>query len=473
MNNEYRLDDLHARIHGAIDPMLPRVGVEQRVIAGMRRRLGSAGRSRRVWFQPLRTTLGNVIVAMVVVAIVGGAVGLTLILKGHTRPTVTTTPPPVRLTNPPATPSASPTRSAIAYMSPLSVSFASASDGWTVGDACTASQQCEGGVARTTDGGAHWALVTSPASLPTGVGFGLTIASASSQDAWVWGAIAAGPQSVEVLAATHDGGQSWQSVNLDAAQVVGVQIADGTAWAETGCAPNTSGCTAVVLSQPVHGGNWTTLGPVSPAVLQPPYSNTAVTGPQFVRSGNRAWIINANQQNPALVTTSDSARTWTSLQLPCGFGASMVLGASSSNDLMLTCAQVSGFPAPQEVWTSSDDGALWTLRSREWYQDFHPPAPNLGTISSGGAPVGLAVVSNAIAWMANDREDDLVTHNGGVTWTHASLPSGDFGGAGGATAVVFADTLHGWTFTGAGMWATSDGGAHWAYQPIIGPVPSS
>jgi hypothetical protein len=473
MNNDHSLDDLHARIHRAIDPELPRAGVEQRLVAGMRSRVsGDTGR-RRLWWEPLRTTLGSVIVAMVVVAIVGGAVGLTLILKGHTRPTVTSAPPPVRVTNPPASPSASPTPSATAYMIPFSVSFANDSDGWTIGEACDQFQNCQVGAARTTDGGAHWSLVTSPVQVAdAGIGDGLAIAAASGEDAWVWGGDGVGLQVTEVLETTHDGGRTWQQVNLDTSQVVGVQIADGTAWAETGCEVNASDCTANVLSQPVHGGSWTTLGPVPQAVLQPPYSNAAVTGPHFLRSGNRAWIINANQQKPALVTTSDSARTWTSLPLPCGFTYSMVLGASSPNDLMLACVEDTGYPAPQEVWTSSDGGARWTLRSREGYQDFHPPAPNLGTINNAGAPIGLAVVSNAIAWMANDREDDLVSHNGGVTWTHASLPSGNFGGGGGATAVVFADALHGWTFTSAGVWATSDGGARWAYQPIIGPVPS-
>ncbi len=110
------------------------------------------------------------------------------------------------------------------------------------------------------------------------------------------------------------------------------------------------------------------------------------------------------------------------------------------------------------------------MRSREWFSHFSPPASDVGTINNGGAPIGLVVLSNSTAWMANDREDNLVTHDDGVSWTHAALPQDYFGGAGGAEGLVFADGLHGWTFTSAGMWATSDG-VNWRYQPIIGPVP--
>ena len=81
------------------------------------------------------------------------------------------------------------------------------------------------------------------------------------------------------------------------------------------------------------------------------------------------------------------------------------------------------------------------------------------------------VINSDVAWMVNDREDDLVTHDGGVSWSRASLPSVYFGNAGGGEGVTFADALHGWTFATAGVsWVTTDGGIVWKRQSIIGPV---
>jgi photosystem II stability/assembly factor-like uncharacterized protein len=69
--------------------------------------------------------------------------------------------------------------------------------------------------------------------------------------------------------------------------------------------------------------------------------------------------------------------------------------------------------------------------------------------------------------MANDREDNLVTHDGGVTWIHAALPPDYFGGAGGAEGISFEDSEHGWTFVPGGIWTTIDGGATWHQLPSI------
>jgi photosystem II stability/assembly factor-like uncharacterized protein len=152
----------------------------------------------------------------------------------------------------------------------------------------------------------------------------------------------------------------------------------------------------------------------------------------------------------------------------------MSLAASSAEDLMLSCADIGGPPsAPQEVWTSDDGGAQWLLRSRANYSGFSPPATNVGSLDNSGAPIGLAVLSGSRAWMINYLGPPLVTDDGGVTWTEAPLPAelATVWQAGVELDVTFADPLDGWTFNSAGLWATTDGGAGWQYQPIIGPVP--
>lgn len=469
--------ELGRRLHSSIDPMLPAAGVEERVTAAVHDRIGNH-RPRPTWLRPFQSTLGGALVAIAVVALVGGALGLTLALRGQsvpiapaltpvapivppTRPTVTATPAPSPTSSTPGT---------IAYVQPESVSFPSAQDGWVAGEPCDAQGRCETGIARTTDGGARWSLVATPVNPLEG--YALQVSAASSEDAWIWGTVPDGTPGTPapVFAATHDAGRTWQQVNLGGATVVDVQVADGTAWAETACATGTTPCTARLLSQPEHGGAWTTIGPVPQAAQGPAFSNGAVSGPYLVRSGTRAWIIDGNEQKPALMSTSDAGRVWTQLAMPCGYGANMSLGASSASELMLACTNDGGLPAPQEVWTSTDGGAHWALRSRSGYTDFNPPEPNVGSLDNEGAPTGLAVISSDTAWMLNDRGDDMVTHDGGVRWSNAALPMDYFGGAGGGIGLTFADPLHGWTFATAGLWVTTDGGVVWKRQSIIGPV---
>jgi hypothetical protein len=358
----------------------------------------------------------------------------------------------------------------IAYMVPGAISFPTAADGWVLGDACDAQQDCETGVARTSDGGATWTMVSSPVGPDPADYHPLDIEAASSDDAWVWGATAGGQG---VFDATHDGGASWQPVDLNGAVVVDVNVDGGSAWAVTGCAQGgETPCPVTVLSSPVGGGPWAGLAPLPATVQGAPISNTTLGGPQLVRSGESAWLLNANQSQPGLVTTDDGGQTWVSLPLPCSEYAEMNLAASSPSDLMLACVDMGAWPAPQEVWASQDGGAEWVLRSREWSTLLASPLPDVGTIDNEGAPIGAVLVSSTTAWMVNDREDDLVTHDDGVTWAPGALPAeAGWNEGGGGEGLVFADALDGWTFNSAGLWATTDGGADWNYQPIIGPVP--
>jgi hypothetical protein len=433
---------------------------------------------------PATVTGPRALVAVVVVALAGGAVGIGLGLRGHARPVVeaartaeaatpaagsTSIPMPIK---PPAVAAPTPTPwqapSTIAYVEPGSVSFPTASDGWTLGDACDAQQDCETGVARTTDGGATWAMVTPPVDPnPANVSM-MGLASASSDDAWVWGTDSDGDG---VFEATHDGGETWQPGGVSG-QVVDVAIAGETVWAVTGCAQDAgASCPVNVLSAPVGGGPWTDLASLPAAVQGAPISNSVLGGPQLVRSGGSAWLLNDNQSEPGLVSTDDGGLSWILLSSPCPTFERLSL-AASSDDLMLTCVDMGAWPAPQEVWASDDGGASWLLRSREYTSLLSPPLADVGTIDSMGAPIGLALLSSTTAWMVNDREDDLVTHDDGVTWAPAPLPqSAAWNNAGGGEGLTFANALDGWTFNSAGLWATTDGGAGWQAQPIIGPVP--
>jgi hypothetical protein len=457
---------LNRRVHTAIDPVLPRSGVEERVLHGARERIARGESASRIPWMPLQRGLGGALIALAVIAVLGGALGVTLSLRNRGTPAPAKTPSTVSPTGPPVTPPAvvppSPTPASALDFGSSAVSFASASDGWTLGSACDVQNNCRFGVYRTTDGGARWTSVRFPVSVAA-ANFSLNIQATSASDAWIWGT----SNVTGVLAVTHDAGVDWQTVDLGNAIVGSVAVDGGTAWAITTCS-TAAPCVARVLSQPEHGGAWSDLGDLPAAVRAPIDNNSDLPLAQLVRVGTWAWVLDANQSKPALVRTENNARTWASLPVPCPTGATMLLGAASATHLMLACANEGAWPAPQEVWTSSDGGSAWVLRSRAGYNmGFAPPEPNVGSINSGGAPIELVVLSSTTAWMANDREDNLVTHDDGVTWSHAALPPDQFGGAGGAEGIGFVDALHGWTFVPSGLWTTSDGGVTWHEQPGI------
>ena len=251
--------DLARRVRDGLDPLLPASGVEQRLMSAVRERIDTINRPRPAWLRPFQTTLGGALVAVSVVVLVGGALGLTLALRGKpvprvpaVTPVVPVVPPIAPSPTPPATPSpTSSTPGTIAYVQPGSVSFASATNGWVAGSACDAQNRCETGIARTTDGGVRWSLVSTPVDAN---GLSLSITAASSEDAWIWGIDGNETGIPPILAATHDAGRTWQQFNLAGATVVDVQAADGTAWAQTGCASGATLCTARLVSQP--GARW-------------------------------------------------------------------------------------------------------------------------------------------------------------------------------------------------------------------------
>jgi hypothetical protein len=456
-------DELSRRFHAALDMVLPRAGVEQRVLQSAAERIAD-NTARQPRWMPFRTTIGSALVVLAVVVLLGGALGITLALHGSSRGTATT-PAPVINISPPAKASP-PTPSTISYIKPLSMSFPTDSDGWVVGSGCDESQRCEPAIARTTNGGKTWALVHVPSSLIF-QGSEPTVVAASSRDVWIWAFFPTGQGG---FLDSHDGGLTWQAVGHDVTGVFQVQIAAGSAWAYATC-----GSQLCLITQPVSGGAWTNL-PAIPGSVQGPYAapNSGSTIPDLLRLGSEAWMWNWQQQNPALTRSGDGGRTWQSLSMPCGQHNQALLGASSVNQLMMYCSlgDYGTADEPREVWTSSDGGLHWRLRSRAGYTDASPPMPNVGTGPGNVAdPSDLLVLNDTTAFLVNGIGDAWVTHDDGGTWASATIPNpskvytADF--------LTFADAQHGWAYAwDGGVWMTSDGGATWISQPILGAAPT-
>jgi len=377
--------------------------------------------------------------------------------------TVTPAPSPSK---PPFTPTpvATPwmTPSVVTYVDPYSVSFATAEIGWAVGMACGTAGACETAVARTIDGGAGWSLTSPP--VPPGQQASLSILAGSSQDAWVWGVQM---DESAVLTATHNGGTSWQPVSTGGLVTSDVVLANASVWALIGCPPGGASCPDEVLTAPVGGGSWVELSQLPDSVGGPAAGNSnlgSALSPQLIQAAGRAWVLSGG----TLVTTGDAGLTWISLPVPCQAQLqALAVAAWSASSLMLVCGIGGARPAPQEIWASADGGRHWSLRSRAFASVISPALSDVGSLASQGLPSGIAMTGSDTAWIWGDREQDMMSADGGVTWKAADLP---YGAAGGAYGEVFTDAEHGWTFGADGLWATVNGGVDWTYQPILGPV---
>lgn len=382
-----------------------------------------------------------------------------------TRPSATVLPT-APATPTPSAPMPSPTPSVVSYISSPGVSFADRTNGWALGQGCDAQARCEISVARTSNAGSSWTLVTSPVE-PSANGGTLAISASSATDAWVWGFDATG---TGVLSTTHDGGHTWVHAAGLGGVVSAFAVADRTAWAVVTCSGTSpEPCTTRVLSAATTGGGWSQLGSALPSsVSGPPLQGPGVPLGQLVRSGAEAWFVASNQVHPAMVRSEDNGQSWQQLAAPC-IDPLLIAGASEQ-ELMLICSYDGGNAgSPKQIWTSTDAGSHWLLRSSI---DFNGGAlPTVGRLFLEGFPLSIDLVDSRTAWIASELDDDYVTHDDGVTWSAATLPADPFSPTAGGLQVTFVDALNGWTTAVPGLWHTVDGGATWRSEPILGSAP--
>jgi photosystem II stability/assembly factor-like uncharacterized protein len=106
-----------------------------------------------------------------------------------------------------------------------------------------------------------------------------------------------------------------------------------------------------------------------------------------------------------------------------------------------------------------------------------PAGPPAGPVPKGFAPASVTFVSPQTGWVlgATCRTctvSVLRTRDGGKTWAGIPAPPAPLGldGGTGVRRLRFADPSNGWAF-GRDLWATHDGGSHWA-RPTL-PVAGS
>ena len=279
-----------------------------------------------------------------------------------------------------------------------SVTFVSAQDGWVLGTAPCSSGRCLA-MARTTDAGATWSSVTPPPTLFS-PGQGVSgVRFADLRDGWAYGS---------QLWATHDGGASWVRVTLPGLRCSGgmtppIQGLEAAAGMVDAVVCGSSGF--AIDSSPVGSNAWTS----SPTTVG--YGAGPVPSAQLVVQTTSGWVV----ENDRVVAGGAQLRSgaWAAWTPPCSaVGGPATVAASTPQDLFALCdvgLWTSSSPS-ERAYVSSDGGAR-----------FSPLGARLPSGCQGSST--LAMVSSLVA-AAGCGADVVATFDGGASWSTVYTGSG-------------------------------------------------
>lgn len=343
------------------------------------------------------------------------------------------------------------------------VNFVSPTRGWALAEV-----QGRLRVAHTSDGGLTWAVVGAPlpsgAAGPTptrlvaalaGNGIGTKVA-----DLYVYtGTGPFGGGGSRRLYVSLDRGSSWQVVEFPgsvlgvapplrlAGSRLGPSASDGTLWALIGSATQGGRRSPAHLEVSTDAGrSWKSAAPI-------PGEGSAG---QLTRVSQRGGFVvlestAGSRLGSSLFETTDGGASWKRLPDPCGGFPDQQLNALDARHLWLACGgRPAGTLQAKSVYFSADAARTWRLTASVGLANAAPA----GALGRSGYIVGLAAVSDRLAWLALSRGQLELTTDQGRTWQPAfSLPPG----SGGAEQVTFVDATHGWALGPQGLWRTSDG----------------
>jgi hypothetical protein len=331
---------------------------------------------------------------------------------------------------------------------PTSVTFVSAAEGWTIGQAGTPGTCANAdptictSMARTNDRGKTWTGVPAPSTkLVSGVRF------LEGTNGWAFG-----PQ----LWSTHDRGNTWTQVDTQGQQVIGLEAAGGQAYAVFAtCSNNPPNgnvgdpaqpheCTSFTLkASPAGADTWSPVGSITTG-LTVGGSNWA--GATLVLGSGRGWLLGPDD---SLYSGSLAGGSWQKVgSTPCRV-TKLLTWVKPSGALVTACSgqATAGGPMTATVYKSADDGATWA---------------NDGTTSSSGAVTSLSGSPGAPIILATSAGIDVRTSSGQQHQV-ASLPGGfsyvGMTGDNQGVAVPVDASLH-------EIFMTYDGGLQWTARQV-------
>ena len=307
-----------------------------------------------------------------------------------------------------------------------------------------------------------------------------------------------------LLASTHDGGRSWQSLGLpgfsSTNEVDGLVFTDlahgylwgnnlnssgapagtpkqlmfssdgGNTWTQVAgidhvVAARLVGATVEVLTSTVvyEGGSgagwlWTTpaAAPRWRRAEQPLPAGSEVDAVAFDADGTT--YVEAHRQSPrradmtptSLIVTHNGGASWSTETTPCVTEPSWAepVGSYTSGDVWMFCNfEASAGSQPKTLYRSRDDGTTWTLES----SSAGGATAAVGNLPVAGYPEQLFAESDTHAYLEDSRYALLETHDGGRTWAPATPPGDDI------TAVSITGPHSGYLLVDDNPYVTTDG----------------
>jgi hypothetical protein len=334
-----------------------------------------------------------------------------------------------------------------ANFQPTSVTFVSAYEGWTIGQAGTPGTCANAdptvctSMARTNDRGRSWTGVPAPSTkLVSGVRF------LDGVNGWAFG-----PQ----LWSTHDRGNTWTQVDTHGQEVIDLETAGTQAYAVfAACSNNPPNGNVGDPAQPHSCTRFTLKATAAAADAWSPVGSTTTgltlgvnnwVGAYLVLGSGRGWLLGPDD---SLYSGSLAGGSWPKVgSTPCQL-TKLLTWVKPTGSLVAACngQAASGGPAGVTVYTSADDGATWA---------------NGGSTTSSGAVTSLSGSPSAPVILATSGGIDVRT-SAGQEKQVASLPGGfsyvGMTGDNQGVAVPVNTSLH-------EIWMTFDGGQQWtAYK---------
>lgn len=375
-------------------------------------------------------------------------------------PTTTTTLPPSSTTTtvPRVTPPAGTT--VPSGFEPGSVTFVSQSTGFVIGiDSSCAAGSCVA-LARTTDGGSSWVALPAPsagyvthgAQGSSGVPAVSEVRFADELDGWIFG---------PSLFATHDGGTTWQQVNLGGS-VISLETSGGFVDALVSPCTGQEECTGplTLYQADVSGGGFA-------SVLSGPSVSSSATTEELLTLHAPVGFVQMSGEGA--VTTSiyatenlASSSGWKAFPDPCA-------AAGSYSSFVSFVA-----PDTTSLYTlCGGSGAAGSVQ-KDVVKTANAKSTVVGTPPLGGDPEALAATSSGtlVVSAASGASELYRSTDGGATWTTAQAFAD--GGIGfndlGFTTSTQGVVIHGYPGPPADyvsqLLMTTDGGASWTAMPI-------